>query len=165
MNQQLINDNLDLLRIIAIQHRTHAWGVDDLSQEGYFGLVRAAEEYSKNQNVSFRTFASWWVHKYIRDFINNQQLSTDNTVPVDELDIIDDHEQTLLYHLQLDRLSQAVAELSERDQFIVNSLYGINGTKFSTTQLSQCMHVSVQYIRRLRAQTQQRLRAQLRKKG
>lgn len=69
---------------------------------------------------------------YIREFLNAQHVATDNHVPVDEL--------------------------NERDRFIVNALYGIGGAPLKTYEVARMMQVSVQYVRRLRAMTQQKLK-------
>ena len=40
--------------------------VDDLIQEGYFGLVKAVEKFEMDKNVKFSTYASYWIKQNIQ---------------------------------------------------------------------------------------------------
>ncbi|MGM5483210.1 MAG: sigma-70 family RNA polymerase sigma factor [Nanobdellota archaeon] len=72
--QDLINSNLRLVVKIA---RTYNSGsqLEDLIQEGNKGLIKAASEFDPEQNVSFKTYAPWWINAKILDY-----LGTDKTI-------------------------------------------------------------------------------------
>lgn len=36
---------------------------EDLLQEGYLGLLRAAERYDPDRGAKFSTYAGWWIHQ------------------------------------------------------------------------------------------------------
>lgn len=47
-------------------------GFEDLIQEGYIGLIKAAGRYDYREGFRFGTHAKWWVHKLISKSIANQ---------------------------------------------------------------------------------------------
>jgi RNA polymerase primary sigma factor len=46
--------------------------VEDLAQEGWFGLVTACKRYDPGRGVKFPAFARWWIRTAILDAIENQ---------------------------------------------------------------------------------------------
>jgi RNA polymerase sigma-32 factor len=45
---------------------------DDLRQEGFIGLLTALDKFDLAQNVRFGTYAQWWVHAAMSDFVFRQ---------------------------------------------------------------------------------------------
>ena len=45
--------------------------MEDLMQEGYFGLFRAAEKYSPDKGSSFAGYALWWIRQAITAYIRD----------------------------------------------------------------------------------------------
>lgn len=42
--------------------------VEDLMQEGYYGLLKAIDKFDESKNIKFITYAYYWIYKYIREF-------------------------------------------------------------------------------------------------
>jgi RNA polymerase sigma factor (sigma-70 family) len=66
----LIENHLDLVARIARRYyrRYQGYGLvdlDDLVQEGSFGLLLAAEKFDDAKGAQFATYASWWIRKMI----------------------------------------------------------------------------------------------------
>jgi RNA polymerase sigma factor (sigma-70 family) len=63
----LVDDNLRLIGW-TMTHRMNVpisqW--DDRYQDGYFGLVRAAEKYDFDHGTTFSTYATIWIRKHIQ---------------------------------------------------------------------------------------------------
>lgn len=59
-----------VVRTIAAQYK--AYGCleqNDLIQEGYLGLIIAAERFDPTRNIRFTSYAAWWIRKYITEAI------------------------------------------------------------------------------------------------
>ncbi len=68
----LTEANLRLVIHIAKRYRRHGIPMLDLVQEGNIGLMKAVERYRVDTGFRFSTYASWWIHQYIRRSIDNQ---------------------------------------------------------------------------------------------
>jgi RNA polymerase sigma-32 factor len=57
--------------IINIANRFRYYGIDmpDLIQEGYVGLLHAAEMFDPNRGVRFSSYARWWIIAYMQDHV------------------------------------------------------------------------------------------------
>lgn len=66
--EDLIVSNMGLVNSIAKEYRRRArfLGLDDLIQEGTFGLMRAAELFDPSRGSNFGTFAYLWIKQAIR---------------------------------------------------------------------------------------------------
>lgn len=45
--------------------------IEDLEQEGYFGLCEAVQKYDPDQGVRFLSYAGNWINQYMRRYIEN----------------------------------------------------------------------------------------------
>jgi RNA polymerase sigma factor (sigma-70 family) len=70
---RLVNHNLRLVFSIAGKLHSRSVSFRDLSQEGVFGLIRAAEKFDYRRGYRFSTYAYNWVTQAIRRAITDQQ--------------------------------------------------------------------------------------------
>ena len=49
--------------------------IDDLMQEGYLGLYKAANEYITGKGTKFITYAAYWIEQYMRRYCENHSSS------------------------------------------------------------------------------------------
>lgn len=69
--QTLIVSNMRLVISIAKQYRdqTSMIPLDDLVQEGSFGLMTAVERFDWKRGYRFSTYATWWIRQSIGQFL------------------------------------------------------------------------------------------------
>ena len=67
----LLEDNKQLVNQIARRYFLVGGTIDDLIQEGMIGLFSAITHFSKNQNCSFKTFATLCIERNIQDAIKS----------------------------------------------------------------------------------------------
>ena len=94
--------NSHLVISIAKMFRNRGVGLEDLIQEGYIGLIKAAGRYDYREGFRFSTYAKRWVHEFISKSIANQ--SGINRLPA--------HIETQL--ISLLRVKQSLSKVSYR---------------------------------------------------
>ena len=94
--------------------------LNDLIQEGFIGLVKAANKYDPRRGVSFSTFSSLYIDGAIKDYLRKQDPLTQKN-------------------------RAAVKALDQAEKLLMQSLY----RKPSTVELSEALDVSENELRRL----------------
>lgn len=69
IDNQFIHEHTALVNCIARQYNIPSIPHEDLVQEGFIGLLEAISHFDPNRGVSFRSYAAWWVRKYITEAI------------------------------------------------------------------------------------------------
>jgi RNA polymerase primary sigma factor len=69
--RDLVLHNLRLVIDISRHFVGRGLPMEDLVQEGYFGLVRAAEKFDPGRDLRFSTYATWWIRQSIYRAIAN----------------------------------------------------------------------------------------------
>jgi len=65
----LIAAHRPLVLKLAARYRGFGLNTDDLVQEGFTGLIEAANRFDLDQPVRFATYAHWWAKAAIQDFV------------------------------------------------------------------------------------------------
>ncbi|MFW6190425.1 MAG: sigma-70 family RNA polymerase sigma factor [Candidatus Bipolaricaulota bacterium] len=75
LKDQLIEQNIGLVKSIAGDFTHSGLEFEDLRQAGYIGLLNAVENYDQNQGAKFSTYASHLIKGEIRHQIRDEQPS------------------------------------------------------------------------------------------
>ena len=67
----IIRSNLRLVVSIAIKFKGRGVPLQDLIQEGVFGLIKAAEKFDPARGWRFSTYATYWIQQAVRRSIHN----------------------------------------------------------------------------------------------
>jgi len=70
---RLIKANLRLVASIAKNYARFGQHLNDLIQEGNFGLMKAVEKFDYRKGCRFSTYASWWIRQAITRVLPNQE--------------------------------------------------------------------------------------------
>jgi RNA polymerase primary sigma factor len=63
--RSLLEDNLDLVILIAEKYAGRGTALSRLIQKGNLGLIDAAEKYDPSKGYEFRSFAAFWIRRAI----------------------------------------------------------------------------------------------------
>jgi len=69
---KLIVHHLPLLKMIAKRYQKGGLALEELINEGTFGLARAIERFDVSRKVRFGTYAKWWIRDALEQSLINQ---------------------------------------------------------------------------------------------
>ena len=176
--QKLIEHNLRLVVYISRRFENTGVNLEDLISIGTIGLIKAISTYRRDKNIKLATYASRCIENeilmHVRKIAGQKaEISLDEPINMDydgnELllsDILGTDEDMILRPLEddvdLQLLRQALTQLSEREQQIINMRYGLNGYQELTQKdVAQTLGISQSYISRLEKRIMARLRKEM----
>lgn len=65
----LVEPHLRLVVSITRKFRHYGLSQEDLFQEGFLGLMHAAERFDPTREVRFATYAQWWIRSYMTEHV------------------------------------------------------------------------------------------------
>jgi len=66
---KIASAHMRLVIAIASKFKSYNLPMPDLAQEGYVGLLEAADRFEPERDVRFSTYATWWIRASIQDYI------------------------------------------------------------------------------------------------
>ena len=132
---QILKNNLSFIQ----QQANKIWGklgssrldVDDLIQEGCFGLMEAISRFDPERGTKFLTYAVWWIRKFMQETINI--VLADEEVSLNELDVFSlqqvygkSPEQIVLQAETYAELHDGLRQISARERTYLLYRYGFN---------------------------------------
>ncbi len=68
--ERLYTQNIPLIMQIATRYSGRA-DMEDLSQEGFFGIVKAIETWNPEEGTKFMTYAAYWIRAFMAQYCDN----------------------------------------------------------------------------------------------
>lgn len=105
---KLVTSNLRLVSHVARAYRYSDLPFADLVQEGFIGLIKAAERYEYKKGFRFTTYATWWIRQAVSRMVQDKSRAIRLPVHVGEL------------QNKIDRIDREIQDipLSQRDALI-----------------------------------------------
>jgi RNA polymerase sporulation-specific sigma factor len=173
----LIERNLRLVAFIARRYENSGVGIEDLISIGTLGLIKAVGTFLSDKNIKLATYASRCIENeilmYLRKISGKQEVSLEEPLNTDwdgnELllsDILSCDEESIINEIEDDEekqaLRRAVAGLTDRERFIIELRFGLNGRKEKTqSEVADLLGISQSYISILEKKILKKLRAAL----
>ncbi len=176
---RLVRDNLALATWAASRYLWSRLDFDDLRQAAVLGLHQAATKYDPGRGAKFSTVAAWYMFSAIRAEIANMRstvrapgyrpaprvgsLDEDEERPLLPADEEDGPEVGAEHALLRERVGAALSELPERERFVVEHRFGINGARHPHTldEIAPMLGVSRARVGQIETRALERLRFRL----
>ena len=174
---ELIEHNLRLVVYIARKFENTGINLEDLISIGTIGLIKAINTFRSDKNIKLATYASRCIENeilmYLRKISGRQEVSMDEPLNTDwdgnELllsDVLGSDEEPVIQELEEAEervaLHRAVARLEERERFIIELRFGLNGRREMTqNEVAALLGISQSYISRLEKKILKKLRISL----
>jgi RNA polymerase primary sigma factor len=71
--EDLVRHNLPFVVAVAKKHMGRGARLDDLIQEGNFGLLKAIEHFDPEKGNRFATYAVWWIRAYVTRYLKDNR--------------------------------------------------------------------------------------------
>ena len=152
---------------------------EDLSQIGLIGLIEAVDKFDADKGFRVITYAKWWIRKEIEDAAGKSRkessTATFSSLAKNEPDFDEEAfisslgsnsenpvEEECFENEKLDRVREALGELSERDSDIINRHYGLaENEEESFSEIAESYGLSKARIHQLEQAAFDSLRSQL----
>lgn len=175
---RLIEHNLRLVVYIAKKFENTGVGIEDLTSIGTVGLIKAINTYKADKNIKLATYASRCIENeilmYIRKSSNRmKEISIDEPLNTDwdgnELllsDVLGTEDDTVYRNIEAIEESKIIADainnLNEREQIIINLRFGMNGYEEMTQkEVADLLGISQSYISRLEKKIIKKLKKEI----
>lgn len=150
--EMMAEENLTLVHFVANKFRNTKLPYDELYSAALLGFSKALNSYDTERGAKFSTYAVNCMKNEVRFFLRKERKQSEHTVSYNfvlstdkngnsfELfDILedqsDDHvdvQDWMVVEENKESILQAVGQLSEVEQLIMNHRYGLNGYEFKT---------------------------------
>lgn len=163
----------------------HGMEFEDLMMEANFGLVNAINNFKVEKGFCFITYAKVWVYNALQIAVNRQvnpvyvplkadvDKSSYSAVSLDSC--LYDEDSCTLGDMLMDTKNPGVLEmivnrnmhcemeeimnvLNERERFVVEKYYGLDGKDFSLMDISKNLNISKERVRQIRCAAEKKLR-------
>ena len=182
---KILESNLKFVFDVAKRYSGRGVPIGELISEGNMGLIKAIERYDYDRDVKFISYAVWWIRQYMLDAIKKRKLHRfveidpkegssgiiERVVPDEEDDFVTEYDARYsnegeerrkeLTENQKNVLAKLMRVLNERERFVVEGYYGINGKKELTlSEIGNKMGISSERMRQVKITAIRKLRSQ-----
>ena len=176
----MITENMGLVYMVAKRFANRGTDLQDLTQIGVIGLIKAINTFNPTKKIKLATYASRCIENEILMYLRRNsktklEVSIDEPLNVDwdgnELllsDILGTDEDTIYKDLENEAerkiLFRALNKLSGREKMIVRMRFGLDhpeGKEMTQKEVADQLGISQSYISRLEKKIMHRLRMEM----
>lgn len=160
--EKIILDNKGLV-YHTIKKKNLLYRIDDLEDMGLIALVKGVDGYDADKGIKLSTYLCTCIDHEISNYLAyekaqkrtakmvslNTTISEDGTELIEVLGNDPYYEDEVIHAEMIDKINRRLAFLSEKDEYIFKSFWGIDGHKQKTSyELSKELNCSQQEISR-----------------
>jgi RNA polymerase sigma factor (sigma-70 family) len=124
--ESLVRQYRNLVESVARRYAAYGEQMDDLVQEGYMGLLKAADKFERDKGVKFATFATHFIRGHIKHYLRDKAKIIRPPAWLQELSLrIDKARDTLRHDLSREPTTREVAAELGMDEASIASHYAV----------------------------------------
>lgn len=182
---EILTANLRFVFNVAGRYKGNGAPLSDLISEGNLGLIKAIQKFDPDKDVKFISYAVWWIRNSMQEFIKKRQAtlnfekeedSLNTVIPENKFvdaeddyivkrDVIlsneEDEENMERQRSQRKIVEKLLSKLSERERFIVEQYYGINGDEKNLEEIGIVLGITKERVRQLKEVSLKKLRSDI----
>src|SRR5690554_4603133 len=121
--EKLILSNMRLVISIARKYKTRFLELDDLIQEGVFGLMKAIDKFDVDKGFKLSTYATWWIIQAIaRSIAENDRVIRIPSYIYESISKINQYKNTYLQQHGENPTDQQIAKHTGLKLYLVSSI-------------------------------------------
>lgn len=176
----LVTANLKFVVQVAKYYRNRGLEFEDLIAYGNLGLIKAAERYDYRQGYKFISYGVWYIKQAIMEAINKENESREESLESmvlsninvkDDTGLVEERDEWLSYGDEINSLQSSdkseqvkmvnkfLSVLDEKEQDVIQDVFGLRGEEVSLTDLSKKYNVSVERMKQIRNKAIRKMRA------
>ena len=132
---KLVNSNLRLVIDRAKDFVNLGISIEDLIQEGNFGLIEGAKRFDYRKGVRFSTYVRWWIDWAIYNALNSQTKIIH--IPVNKLRKLEEIKRATEQYVQTCGKEPSVSELADATDMTEHEVAMIIGNSGRPVQLNE----------------------------
>ncbi len=132
--QNLVLENINLVKSIANKYRGNGIPFSDLCQDGYYAMCLAALNFDSLKNAKFVTYAHHCVECHIKEIVKREKNNNSFLRSLSEDDLYPPSDAVDAY-TEKDFLKR-LTPLSDENRYIVKSYIGIGAPKKNIIELA-----------------------------
>jgi RNA polymerase primary sigma factor len=131
--KELVERNLKFVITVAKQYANSSAPLEELVNEGNYGLVEAAEKFEANRGFKFISYAVWYIRKNITEYLNKTSRAI--RIPINRL-------------TELNKLKKDIIKLEQINERPVSSidLLGLEGCDLNFDNINMLLSLDTMSI-------------------
>lgn len=123
---ELVERNLKFVISVAKQYACTSAPLEELVNEGNYGLIEAAEKFEPTRGFKFISYAVWYIRKNITDYLN--RYSRTIRIPINRL-------------VELNKLKKEIEKVEQLNEGVVSSidLVGLEGSDLNFDNINMLL--------------------------
>jgi len=175
----MAEENKSLIHYVANKFRNTKLSYDDLYGAALLGFTKALNSYDSDRGAKFSTYAVNCMKNEIRFFLRKERRQSDHTVSYNIILSVDkngndfelydilsdpnpentDIQEMMVLEENRNDVLQAIEQLSEIEQYIINHRYGLNGCEFRTQkEIAQAVNMSQANVSKIQKNCMKKIR-------
>jgi len=184
---EILTSNLRFVFNVASRYKGNGASMSDLISEGNLGLIKAIQKFDPNKNVKFISYAVWWIRNAMQEFIKKRQTCLNIEKDEEELNrpvmvtsfhfdeedervvkkevVMSNEEEEEKREIQKKQgiiINKILSILSDRERYIVEDYYGIDGKKEKNLEeIGKVLGITKERVRQIKQVSLNKLRSEI----
>ena len=161
MKEEIIKENIPLVKSIANRYKNYGVPLEDLIQDGLIGLWESIEKFDPKKGTKFSTYAAYWIKKRILEALEKERKTSLNALPLNEnIKISKAKNKPTTENIEYNQKTFVIPEdFPELERKVLTLLYGLaDNNSYDLSQISKILNSPREKVRQIKEKGIRRLK-------